>query len=129
MNEFFERQPTVWNLPKIPYTYMAHYPSKTKGSKHKQIATIHFTAPQASIDEISNNVYNGKGYKVNFRFINSKIIYSQTNITLETAGKSSKEHQKQSFKFKFDADYNQTFSHRPNIKLRSMAMDHTIMCE
>ncbi|OAQ27645.1 coth-domain-containing protein [Linnemannia elongata AG-77] len=129
LNEFFERQTTVWDLPKIPYTYMAHYPSKTKAFKHKQIATIHVTAPQASIDEMNNNVFNGKGYKVDFRFINSKVIHSQANITLKTAGKSSKEHQKQSFKFKFDTDYNQTFFHRPNIKLRSMVMDPTMMRE
>ncbi|KAG0276708.1 hypothetical protein BGZ96_003174 [Linnemannia gamsii] len=129
LNEFFQRQTTVWDLPKVPYTYMAHYPSKTKGFKHKQIATIHVTAPQASIDEMNNNVNNGKGYRVDFRFINSKTIHSQTNITFKTAGKSSKEHQKQSFKFKFDTDYNQTFFHRPNIKLRSMVMDPTMMRE
>jgi hypothetical protein len=129
LNEFFQRQTTVWDLPKSPYTFMAHFPSKTKGFKHKQIATIHVTAPQASIDEMNSNVYNGNGYRVNFRFINSKTIHSQTNITLKTAGKSSKEHQKQSFKFKFDTDYNQTFFHRPNIKLRSMVMDPTMMRE
>lgn len=129
LNEFFERQTTVWDLPKIPYTYMAHYPSKTKSFKHKQIATIHVTAHPSSIDEMNNNVYNEKGYKVDFRFINSKTIYTQKNITLKTAGKSSKEHQKQSFKFKFDTDYNQTFFHRPNIKLRSMVMDPTMMRE
>lgn len=129
LNEFFQRQTTVWDLPKVPYTNMAHYPSKTKGFKHKQIATIHVTAPQASIDEMNNNVNNGKSYKVDFRFINSKTIHSQTNITFKTAGKSSKEHQKQSFKFKFDTDYNQTFFHRPNIKLRSMVMDPTMMRE
>ncbi|KAF9086751.1 hypothetical protein BGX29_001246 [Mortierella sp. GBA35] len=100
---------------------MAHYPSKTKGFKHKQVATIHVTAPKAAVDEMSGNVNNGKSYRVNFRFINSKTIHSQTNITLKTAGKSSKEHSKQSFKFKFDTDYNQTFFHRPNIKLRSMS--------
>ncbi|KAF8935894.1 hypothetical protein BGZ47_009741 [Haplosporangium gracile] len=82
--------------PKIPYAYMVHYLSKSKGFKHKQIETIH-------------------------------AIYSQTNITPKTAGKSSKEHQEQSFKFKFH--YNQTFFHRPNIKLRSMAMDPTMKRE
>ncbi|KAF9903609.1 hypothetical protein EC991_003521 [Linnemannia zychae] len=129
LNEFFERQTTVWDLPKIPYTYMAHYPSKTKAFKHKQIATIHVTGDKVAIDEMNNNVYSGKDYRVNFRFVNSKTVYSQTNITLKTAGKSSKAHQKQSFKFKFDTDYNQTFFKRPNIKLRSMVMDPTMMRE
>ncbi|KAG9063458.1 hypothetical protein KI688_004342 [Linnemannia hyalina] len=78
---FFERQAVVRSLPKIPYTYMARYPSKTK-----------------------------------------------TNITFKTAGKSSKEHQKRSFKFKFHNDYSQTFYHS-NIKLRSMVMDPAMMRE
>ncbi|KAF9118837.1 hypothetical protein BGX30_004266 [Mortierella sp. GBA39] len=111
LNEFFEHQATAWNPTKILYTNMAHYPSKAKGFKHKQIATIHVTAPQASIDEININVYNVKGYKVDFRFINSKVIYSQTNITLKTAGKS------------------QTFFYRSNIKLRAVVMDPAMMRE
>ncbi|KAF9540861.1 hypothetical protein EC957_003667 [Mortierella hygrophila] len=36
---------------------MAHYPSNTKSFKHKQIATIHVTAPQASINEIDINTF------------------------------------------------------------------------
>ncbi|KAF9133531.1 hypothetical protein BG015_003547, partial [Linnemannia schmuckeri] len=128
LNEFFERHITVRALPKIPYTYMALDPSNPRGFKHKQTATIHITAPPAPIDE-TNNVYNSKGYKVDFRFINSKAVHSQTNITFNTVGKSSKEHQKQPFKFKFDTDYNQTFFHRPNIKLRSMVTDPIMMRE
>ncbi|GJJ71928.1 hypothetical protein EMPS_04285 [Entomortierella parvispora] len=66
---------TVWDLPKIPYTYLATYPSKTKAFKHKQIATIHITAPQASIDEMNQNPYNSRDYRVDFRFIKSKTIH------------------------------------------------------
>ncbi|KAG0074694.1 hypothetical protein BGZ93_000393 [Podila epicladia] len=129
MNEFFERPVTVWDLPKIPYTYLATYPSKTKAFKQKQIATIHVTAPAAQISELLANPENGKSYYVDFRFVNSKTIHSVRNITLKTSGKSSKAHSKQAFKFKFDTDYNQTFFHRPNIKLRSMVMDPTMMRE
>ncbi|KAG0345169.1 hypothetical protein BG005_001419 [Podila minutissima] len=129
LNEFFERLVTVWDLPKIPYTHLATYPSKTKAFKQNQIATIHVTAPAAQISELLANPENDKSYYVDFRFINSKTIHSVRNITLKTSGKSSKAHSKQAFKFKFDTNYNQTFFHRPNIKLRSMVMDPTMMRE
>ncbi|KAG0017311.1 Nuclear actin-protein involved in chromatin remodeling [Entomortierella chlamydospora] len=130
MNEFFERPVTVWELPKIPYTYLATYPSKTRAFKQKQIATIHVTAPVAMISEMNANPKNDKDYKVTtFRFINSEMIYNQRNITFSTSGKSSKEFAKQSFKFEFDTDYNQTFFSRPNIKLRSMAQDPAMIRE
>jgi len=53
--------------------------------------------------------YNGKDYRVDFRFINSKTIHSVRNVTFETSSKSSKAHYKQAFNFKFETDYNQTF--------------------
>ncbi|KAG0003069.1 hypothetical protein BGZ65_002070 [Modicella reniformis] len=129
LNEFFERPTTVWEVPKLPYTYLATYPSKTKAFKQKQIATIHVTAPATQIAEMNANPMNDKEYKVNFRFINSKTIHSQTNITFSTSGKSSKEFSKQAFKFEFDTQFNQTFFSRPNIKLRSMVNDPTMMRE
>ncbi|KAF9089556.1 hypothetical protein BGX23_006588 [Mortierella sp. AD031] len=128
-NEFFERQITTWELPKLPYTYLATYPSKTKAFKQKQIATIHLIGSTTEMDEMNNAPKADKDYRVTFRFINSDTIYTQHNISLQTAGKSSKEHSKQSFKFKFDTDYNQTFFSRPNIKLRSMVQDPTMMRE
>ncbi|KAF9434191.1 hypothetical protein BGZ76_008417 [Entomortierella beljakovae] len=129
LNEFFERPTTEWELPKIPYTYLATYPSKTRAFKQKQIATIHLTGPKALIDEMNANPKNDKDYKVSFRFVNSEEIYTQQNITFGTSGKSSKEFAKQSFKLEFDTDYNQTFFSRPNIKLRSMAQDPAMVRE
>ncbi|KAF9925450.1 hypothetical protein FBU30_004757 [Linnemannia zychae] len=128
-NEFFERQTTTWELPKVPYTYLATYPSKTKAFKQKQIATIHITAPAAEMNEMNTAPKEDKDYRVTFRFINADTIYTQRNITMRTAGKSSKEHSKQSFAFKFDTDYNQTFFSRPNIKLRSMVQDPAMIRE
>ncbi|KAG0262785.1 hypothetical protein BG011_009706 [Mortierella polycephala] len=129
LNEFFERPTTEFEFPKVPYTYLATYPSKTQAFKQKQIATIHLTAPIASITELNANPKNDKNYKVDFRFINSKTVYSQRNITFSTSGKSSKDHSKQAFKLKFDTDFNQTFFSRPNIKLRSMVQDPTMIRE
>ncbi|KAF8984864.1 hypothetical protein BGZ52_012002 [Haplosporangium bisporale] len=97
LNEFFERPQTVWEFPKIPYTYLATYPSKTKAFKHKQIATIHVTAPVAHIAELNASPYSGQNYTA--------------------------------YTFKFDTDYSQTFFLCPNIKLRSMVMDPTMMRE
>ena len=63
------------------------------------------------------------------------MIHSQRNITFKIAGKSSREHSKQSYKFKFDTTSaeeggsDQSFFHRPNIKLRSMVMDPSMMRE
>ncbi|KAG0346122.1 hypothetical protein BG004_002411 [Podila humilis] len=129
LNEFFERPTTIWDLPHIPYTYHATVPSKTKAIKQKQIATIHVTAPAAAMAEMVQNPKNYKDYRVDFRFISSKTIHSVKNVTFSTSGKSSKEHSKQAFAFKFDTDYNQTFFSRPNIKLRSMVQDPTMMRE
>lgn len=129
LNEFFERLQTVWDLPKIPYTFLATFPSKTKAFKHNQIAAIHITAPQASMDEMNQTPYNGRDYRVDVRFINSKTIHTVRNITMKTSGKSSMEHSKQAYKFKFDTKFNQTFFRRPNLKLRSMVMNPTMMRE
>ncbi|KAK3842484.1 MAG: coth protein-domain-containing protein [Linnemannia gamsii] len=128
-NEFFERQTTTWELPKLPYTYLATYPSKTQAFKQKQIATIHVTGPATEIAEMNTAPKADKDYRVTFRFINDETIYTQLNVSLQTAGKSSKEHSKQSFKFKFDTDFNQTFFSRPNIKLRSMVQDPAMIRE
>ncbi|KAF9585679.1 hypothetical protein BGW38_001262 [Lunasporangiospora selenospora] len=129
LNEFFERQVTEWEFPKIPYTYLATFPSKTKAFKQKQIATIHITAPPLQMDELNKNPKNDKDYRVDFRFINSETVHSVKNITFSTSGKSSKGFAKQSYKLKFDTKFNQTFFSRPNIKLRSMVQDPTMIRE
>ncbi|KAG0349038.1 hypothetical protein BG005_011213 [Podila minutissima] len=104
-----------------PLHLLATCPSKTKAFKHKQVATIHATAPAtapaAQIAELNANPYSGKDYRVDIRFVNSKTIHSVHNVTLKTSGKSSKAHSKQ------------TFFSCPNIKLRSMVMDPTMMRE
>ncbi|KAI9236785.1 MAG: coth protein-domain-containing protein [Podila humilis] len=108
LNEFFERPQTVWEFPKIPYTYLATYPSKTKAFKHKQIATIHVTAPVAHIAELNASPYSGQNYTVDFRFINSVHPLDLRQVVQGT---------------------HQTFFLCPNIKLRSMVMDPTMMRE
>ncbi|KAG0244502.1 coth protein-domain-containing protein [Mortierella sp. GBAus27b] len=129
LNEFFDRQVTEWELPKIPYTYLATYPSKTRAFKQKQIATIHLSASKEHIDEMNANPTNDKEYKVKFKFINSETIHIQNNITFSTSGKSSKSFSKQAFMLQFDTQYNQTFFSRPNIKLRSMVNDPAMIRE
>ncbi|KAF9976815.1 hypothetical protein BGZ73_007722 [Actinomortierella ambigua] len=130
LNEFFERPITQHVLPRLPYTYLATFPTDSKAFKENQVATIHITAPKAQLDELlSAPAENTKNYKVDFRFINAKQIHSQTNVTFKISGKSSREHSKQAFKFKFDDKYGQSFFKRPNIKLRSMVMDPTMMRE
>ncbi|KAF9919884.1 hypothetical protein FBU30_010415 [Linnemannia zychae] len=129
-NEFFDRPVTHHIIPRLPYTYLATYPSKSKAFKETQIATLHLTGAKAAIDALNANPNSETAEaRVTFRFINAKTIYTQTNITLKTSGKSSKEFAKQSYKIKFDTDYNQTFFSRPNIKLRSMATEPTYLRE
>ncbi|KAF8938198.1 coth protein-domain-containing protein [Dissophora ornata] len=128
-NEFFQRPITRHEITRLPYTYLATYPSKSKAFKEDQIATIHITAPAASVNAMNANPATEADVKVVFRFINANTIYTQNNITLKTSGKSSKEFAKQSYKLKFDTDYNQTFYSRPNIKLRSMATEPTMIRE
>ncbi|KAF9996312.1 hypothetical protein BGZ79_009941 [Entomortierella chlamydospora] len=128
-NEFFERPTTIFNITRLPYTYLATYPSKTKAFNEDQIATLHITGTTDAISAMNSNPDHSGKIKVDFRFISADIIYSQTNITFETAGKSSKDYAKQSFKLKFDTDYNQTFFSRPNIKLRAEATEPTLLRE
>jgi hypothetical protein len=128
-NEFFDRQITHHVIPRLPYTYLATYPSKSKAFKETQIATLHLTGDKTAVDALNLNPSSETEARVTFRFINAKTIYTQTNITLTTSGKSSKEYAKQSYKIKFDTDYNQTFFARPNIKLRSMATEPTYLRE
>ncbi|KAF9432366.1 hypothetical protein BGZ76_010902 [Entomortierella beljakovae] len=128
-NEFFERPITNFEEVRLPYTYLATYPSKSKAFKEDQIITIHLTAPQAFVDAMNSKPEQETEVRVGFRFINAKNIYSQTNITLQTSGKSSKEFAKQSYKISFDTDYNQTFFSRPNLKLRSVATEPTFLRE
>ncbi|KAG0050980.1 hypothetical protein BGZ83_004231 [Gryganskiella cystojenkinii] len=128
-NEFFDRPTTKWDIPRLPYTYLATYPSKSKAFKEDQIATIHLNGPAAAIDAMNNQPQTEAEVRVTFRFLNSKTVYTQNNITLKTSGKSSKEFAKQSYKISFDGDYNQTFFGRPNLKLRSMATEPTYIRE
>lgn len=128
-NEFFERPVTHHVVPRLPYTYLATYPSKSKAFKETQIATLHLNGDKAAIDALNANPEAETEARVIFRFINAKTIYTQTNITLRTSGKSSKEFAKQSYKIKFDTDFNQTFFSRPNLKLRSMATEPTYLRE
>ncbi|KAG0230918.1 hypothetical protein BGW41_002368 [Actinomortierella wolfii] len=129
-NEFFERPITKHILPRVPYTYLATYATKSKAFKGNQIATIHVTAPKAQMDELlSSPSSNYNDFKVDFRFINAKIIHSQTNVTFKISGKSSREHSKQAFKFDFDDKLGQKFFRRSHIKLRSMVQDPTMMRE
>ncbi|KAG0339265.1 hypothetical protein BG000_002521 [Podila horticola] len=128
-NEFFERPVTYHQLPRLPYSFQNLWPSKSKAFKEDQIATLHLTGPAASISAINVNPAAEVEAKVTVRFINAKTLYTQNNITLRTSGKSSKEFAKQSYKLKFDTDYNQTFFSRPNLKLRSMATEPTLIRE
>ncbi|KAF9345313.1 hypothetical protein BGX26_003293, partial [Mortierella sp. AD094] len=131
LNEFFERQITVWELLRFPYTYTNPVtPKKSRTFKENQIATIHITSSNTSaIAEMNANPYNEMKYTVDFKFINSDIIHSVPGVALNIAGKSSKEYKKQTFRIKFDGSRNQTFFNRPDIKLRSMVMDPTYLRE
>ncbi|KAG0277807.1 hypothetical protein BGZ96_002696 [Linnemannia gamsii] len=130
-NEFFERPTTKWTLPPVPYTYLATWPSFTKIFDDDEIATIHITADIAQIANLTANpLADGtNNIRVTFRWIDHNDIYTQHNISFSNSGKSSKEFQKQAYKFSFDTDYNQTFFSRPNIKLRSEVTDPTMLRE
>ncbi|KAF9163426.1 hypothetical protein DFQ26_002516 [Actinomortierella ambigua] len=129
-NEFFQRKTTKWkDLFRLPYSYLATWPSGSKAFRDNQIATLHLTAPKAEVDALNANPAQEATVKATVRFINDDTIYTQTNITLKTSGKSSKDFAKQSYKLSFDDKYNQTFFHRPNIKLRAEATDPTMIRE
>ncbi|KAF8938196.1 coth protein-domain-containing protein [Dissophora ornata] len=128
-NEFFERQTTKWTLPNVPFTYLATWPSYTKVFNDDEIATIHLTADPSQIAALNANPNLATDVKVNFRWIDRHNIYSQTNISFKTSGKSSKDFQKQAYKLSFDTNYNQSFYSRPNLKLRSEVTDPTMLRE
>ncbi|KAF9392320.1 hypothetical protein CPB97_002470 [Podila verticillata] len=128
-NEFFQRATTRWVLPHIPYTYLFTWPSDSKAFKDDEIATIHVTADAAQIANLEANPQQLVDIRCTFRFINHDTLYTQTNISFTNSGKSSKDFQKQAYKFSFDTNYNQSFFSRPNIKLRSEVTDPTMMRE
>lgn len=123
------RPVTRHKIVRLPYTYLATYPSKSKAFKEDQIATIHITGPVANVTAMNQAPESEAEVRVMFRFINAKTVYTQNNITLKTSGKSSKGFAKQSYKISFDTDYNQTFFSRPNLKLRAEATEPTMMRE
>ncbi|KAG0230920.1 hypothetical protein BGW41_002370 [Actinomortierella wolfii] len=120
-HQFFQRPLTKHEIPRLPYTYLATYPTNSKAFKENQIATFHITGTVAEIDRLNANPNQEIETKVTVRYINAKTIHTQTNITFKTSGKSSKEFAKQSYKLEFDDKYGQSFFHRPNIKLRALA--------
>ncbi|KAF9903075.1 hypothetical protein EC991_004249 [Linnemannia zychae] len=128
-NEFFERPTTKYTLPPVPYTYLATWPSYTKIFDDDEIATIHVTADAVQLAALAANPMLETDLRVGFRWIDHNDIYTQANISFKNSGKSSKEFQKQAYKFSFDTDYNQTFFSRPNIKLRSEVTDPTMLRE
>ncbi|KAF9134305.1 hypothetical protein BGW39_007474 [Mortierella sp. 14UC] len=128
-NEFFERPTTKYTLPPVPYTYLATWPSYTKIFDDDEIATIHVTADAAQLSALAANPTVETDLRVKFRWIDHNDIYTQTNISFTNSGKSSKEFQKQAYKFSFDTNYNQSFYSRPNIKLRSEVSDPTMLRE
>ncbi|KAF9089557.1 hypothetical protein BGX23_006589 [Mortierella sp. AD031] len=128
-NEFFERPTTRWTLPPVPYTYLATWPSYTKVFDESEIATIHVTADTTQMMALNANPEQETDIRVTFRWIDHDTIHTQNNISFKTSGKSSKMFVKQAYKFEFDTNYNQTFFSRPNIKLRSEAMDPTMLRE
>ncbi|KAF9976817.1 hypothetical protein BGZ73_007724 [Actinomortierella ambigua] len=120
-HEFYQRPITKYEIPRLPYTYMVTYPTNSKAFKENQVATLHLTGTAAEIDRLNANPSQELETKVTVRYINAKTIYTQTNITFKTSGKSSKEFAKQSYKLEFDDKFGQEFFNRPNIKLRALA--------
>ncbi|KAG0221659.1 hypothetical protein BGW41_006629 [Actinomortierella wolfii] len=130
LNEFFQRETTLWTLPNVPQVYEGILPSPSSALEaENQIATVHVTVDPVQLDTMLKNPTNGMVALVDFRYINAHKFHAQTQIKMKISGKSSTEFNKQAFKFDFDDKLNQTFFHRLHIKLRSQTQDPTMMRE
>ncbi|KAF9567688.1 hypothetical protein EC968_003187 [Mortierella alpina] len=127
--DVFDREVTKTRLPDVPLVYDPWRMSKTKIFDDTVIATIHLVGPQNQFEAMLQKPEGAAPMKVNFRYINDKLVHNVDNVTFAISGKSSTEFNKQAFKFDFDTDHNQTFFSRPHIKLRSETTDPTFMRE
>ncbi|KAG0262728.1 hypothetical protein DFQ27_002147 [Actinomortierella ambigua] len=133
LNEFFQRETTIWTLPNVPQVYERELPSQSNALEAEdQIATIHITVAPERLDTILKTPMSDLAHEpvpVHFCYINDNKILSLNDVAMKISGKSSMEFNKQAFKFDFDDAKNQSFFHRQHIKLRSQTQDPTMMRE
>ncbi|KAI9236419.1 MAG: coth protein-domain-containing protein [Podila humilis] len=131
VNEFFQRQITQNNLPKVPQVYKDVRSKAAPNFDETQIGTIHVTADPAIFDDMVKNPLDEerKAIKASFRFINANNVYSVEEVKMKVSGHGSRKFKKLSFRLKFDDDKGETFFNHPIIKLRSEAFDPTLIRE
>ncbi|KAF9936503.1 hypothetical protein BGZ67_002272 [Mortierella alpina] len=127
--DVFDREVTKAQLPDVPLVYEPWHMSKTKVFDDTVIATIHLVGAQNQFEAMLQKPEGALPMKVDFRYINDKLVHNVNNVTFGISGKSSTEFNKQAFKLDFDTDRNQGFFSRPHLKLRSETSDPTFMRE
>ncbi|KAF9577441.1 hypothetical protein BGW38_007347, partial [Lunasporangiospora selenospora] len=60
LNEFYDRQTTVSNLPSLKQIYKDIRPKASKAIDDSQVATIHITVDQAALDDMLKNPLDRK---------------------------------------------------------------------
>ncbi|KAF9109887.1 hypothetical protein BGX27_007030 [Mortierella sp. AM989] len=137
-NEFFNREEFIalngGKLAQVPLVYDPWENSNTKiFEDDSQVATIHLMGDTGLFhDMVAHGPVTFEDtppMRVDFRYINDKIVHNVNNVKLSLSGKSSMENSKMAFKIKFDTATGQSFFSRPNIKLRSEVSDPTMIRE
>ncbi|KAG0224209.1 hypothetical protein BGW42_005288 [Actinomortierella wolfii] len=131
LNEFFNREYTITNLPPMKQIYEDVRPEPSKAFNSSQIGTIHLTTQPKEFADILDNPLDKerKPIKAGFRFINADTIYSVGEAKLSVSGNSSRRFQKVSLRVKFNDKKGETFFDRPIIKLRAEASDASMIRE
>ncbi|KAG0043275.1 hypothetical protein BGZ83_011641 [Gryganskiella cystojenkinii] len=132
-NEFFGRQHTYTNLPKIPQVFPDVRPRPSRGFDDSQIATIHITAdPVIFADMVANPLDTvRKPIDAKFRFINADTVYTADSVKVKVSGHGSRKYQKLSLRINLagtNGDQH-AFFNRPIIKLRSETSDPAFIRE
>src|SRR5690606_33987964 len=115
------------HLPDVPLVYAPWNSSNSKAFDDTVVATIHAVGDPIVFETMLQAPQDAPTMQVDFRYINDKLVHNIKNVTFGLSGKSSRDFQKMAYKFEFDTKNNQSFFHRPDIKLRSNSEDPTFV--
>lgn len=129
LNEFFDRKTTITRLPTIKQVYNDIRPKPSKAFDDSQVATIHLTVDQASLNDMLGHPLVKHELAAGFKFLNANNVYSVDKVELEVSGRASRKYNKVSLGIKFNITRGETFFNRPSIKLRAQRTDPSMICE
>ncbi|KAF9431391.1 hypothetical protein BGZ76_000368 [Entomortierella beljakovae] len=128
LNEFFQRQTTLWTLPHVPYTYeISTVPAPSEAFNENEIATFSLTSSNStasnSTTSPTNRATEVAANVTDVKFINAKMVYDASNVQIE-------DDDEKGYYLTFDySDMNQTFFNSSRVQLKSLDSDPSFIRE